>query len=231
MRLIVALGCLCTVPLWGSHVLQAMAHDFSKEDINTKYGETALHAAAYFGHEDQIESLLKAGAMIDARDICKETPLHKAVFMNRYTIARRLIEAKADVLARNNNGETMSDIFEHNRLDSSRVLDNKQWCFKEFLEDTMRQARFDDLKKTYEGQRKQTKKTPEIMVSKPLLEQKMAVTTSAAVPPSVVSHVQPVFQEEEDLNEVPADVMIYHSCVAMLRKVCSALMSCGKRCD
>jgi hypothetical protein len=231
MRLIVVFGCLGTVLLGESHVLQAMAHTFSKEDINKgdMYGETALHAAAFAGREKKIVPLLKNGAEINARDNINETPLHKAVFMNRCTIAELLIDAGADVLAKNNNGETAYDIFEHNRLDSSSILNVAQKHLKAKLEDTMWRARLSNLRKQFNNGAQQTKKSLETAVLKPPpLEQKLVVLEQvSAEMPSVKSVV--CEEEGEDLNELSADVMVYRSCLAILRKMFSALMSCGKR--
>lgn len=48
-------------------------------DARTKVDKTALHLAAYEGHNDVVLLLIKYGAMIEARDMLQMTPLHWAV--------------------------------------------------------------------------------------------------------------------------------------------------------
>ena len=59
-------------------------------DCRTK-GETPLHRAAAFGSEEVIQALLKAGALIDAKDMNGDSPLGWASWHTRPdTILRRL---------------------------------------------------------------------------------------------------------------------------------------------
>jgi len=58
-----------------------------------------LHAAAAAGNVDEIESLVKSGAAIDARDGHARTPLHVAAFMGKQEAARRLMQLGADANA------------------------------------------------------------------------------------------------------------------------------------
>ena len=48
-------------------------------DARTKVDKTALHLAAYEGHNDVVILLIKYGALIEARDMLRMTPLHWAV--------------------------------------------------------------------------------------------------------------------------------------------------------
>ena len=49
---------------------------------------TGLHAAAAAGDVGKIESLVKSGANLEARDAHQRTPLIVAVFMHRHEAAR-----------------------------------------------------------------------------------------------------------------------------------------------
>jgi ankyrin repeat protein len=57
---------------------------------------TGLHAAAAAGDVGKIESLVKSGANLEARDAHQRTPLIVAVFMHRHEAARALLRLKAD---------------------------------------------------------------------------------------------------------------------------------------
>jgi tyrosine-protein kinase shark len=51
----------------------------NRPDVNGKdsYGSTALHEASYFGHDDIVRLLIKAGAHVFARDTHGATALHR----------------------------------------------------------------------------------------------------------------------------------------------------------
>jgi len=50
-----------------------------RPDVNAKdsYGSTAIHEASYFGHDDIVRLLIKAGSHCFARDANGATPLHR----------------------------------------------------------------------------------------------------------------------------------------------------------
>jgi ankyrin repeat protein len=58
-----------------------------------------LHAAAAKGDTSEIERLVRAGGVIDARDASRRTPLHVAVFMAKPDAARTLVRLGADANA------------------------------------------------------------------------------------------------------------------------------------
>ena len=58
-----------------------------------------LHTAAAKGDVAEIERLVKAGALIDARDGRDRTPLHVAAFMRKPDAARTLMRLGADANA------------------------------------------------------------------------------------------------------------------------------------
>ena len=55
-----------------------------------------LHAAAAKGDAAEIETLVKSGAPVDARDNHRRTPLHVAIFLQRAEAARTLLRLGAD---------------------------------------------------------------------------------------------------------------------------------------
>jgi ankyrin repeat protein len=57
---------------------------------------TGLHAAAAAGDVAKVESLVKSGANLEARDAHQRTPLIVAVFMHKHDAARALLRLKAD---------------------------------------------------------------------------------------------------------------------------------------
>uniref|UniRef100_A0A3P9KT94 Inversin n=1 Tax=Oryzias latipes TaxID=8090 RepID=A0A3P9KT94_ORYLA len=68
-------------------------------DINMadKYGGTALHAAALSGHVSTVQLLLEKGAMVDALDVMKHTPLFRACEMGHRDVILALIKGSARV--------------------------------------------------------------------------------------------------------------------------------------
>uniref|UniRef100_A0A8C8DLN3 Inversin n=1 Tax=Oryzias sinensis TaxID=183150 RepID=A0A8C8DLN3_9TELE len=68
-------------------------------DINMadKYGGTALHAAALSGHVSTVQLLLEKGAMVDALDVMKHTPLFRACEMGHRDVILTLIKGSARV--------------------------------------------------------------------------------------------------------------------------------------
>jgi ankyrin repeat protein len=58
--------------------------------------------------------LFKRGAVIDARDVDDETPLHHAAQNGRTLVAQLLLEHGADPNARNDSGETPSEFGSQN---------------------------------------------------------------------------------------------------------------------
>lgn len=79
-------------------------------DINDRniFGESALHCASYWGDIAQIETLVAAGADLDAQTEDGQTPLKRTVMMGTgfKDIARRLIELGADVNRADSRGDT-----------------------------------------------------------------------------------------------------------------------------
>ena len=84
----------------------------ARVDDVTEYGETLLIDAARYGPSRNVELLLKRGASVNAKDRFGTTALMVAI---NTTIARRLIDAGADVNALTGKGESV--LAQHERLD------------------------------------------------------------------------------------------------------------------
>ncbi|MDR4494861.1 MAG: ankyrin repeat domain-containing protein [Nitrospirales bacterium] len=66
--------------------------------MNTTFpivGTHPLMVAAAFGHVDTVQTLLDAGADVNAQDLTGWTPLHAAAFKGNMTIVRLLLEKGA----------------------------------------------------------------------------------------------------------------------------------------
>ena len=76
--------------------------------VQNKKGQTPLHLASQQGNPFSVESLLKAGADVDARDNDNTTPLLLALVPSAMNgrVAKLLLEHGASVHVRNKNGQT-----------------------------------------------------------------------------------------------------------------------------
>lgn len=78
-------------------------------DAQDTDGSTALHCGAWKGHLDAVAFLLKSGAHVHAHnhnDHWGTSPLHAAAHANQSAIVQLLIDAGADVNAKDTNGKT-----------------------------------------------------------------------------------------------------------------------------
>ncbi|KAK4468138.1 hypothetical protein MN116_008304 [Schistosoma mekongi] len=69
-------------------------------------GYTALHRAAYGGHVEVLQCLIKYGANVNNRTEDGWTPLHSAAFWNKLACVQLLISAGADLNALTNSRQT-----------------------------------------------------------------------------------------------------------------------------
>ena len=68
--------------------------------------ETPLHHAADLGNAELVQTLLEAGARVDARCADRWTPLMRACNAGTPAVAKLLVAAGADLEAKNNEGYT-----------------------------------------------------------------------------------------------------------------------------
>lgn len=73
-------------------------------ESKANYGWSPLHLAAYFGHTDVVDVLLKNRADVDIQNEEGDTPLHKAAYTGRDQIVVQLITQNANVFILNGDG-------------------------------------------------------------------------------------------------------------------------------
>ena len=82
--------------LFVAFTISTFAHAQTPPNATEIKAYAGLHAAAAAGDVAKIESLIKSGANLEARDAHQRTPLHVAVFMHRHEAARALLRLRAD---------------------------------------------------------------------------------------------------------------------------------------
>ena len=91
-------------------------------------GSTALHCAAWKGHQATVTFLLSAGADVNIHSNNEHwgtTPLHAAAHANQAAIAQMLIENGADVNAQDKDGKTpLYHTTFHKAKAAAKVLQN-----------------------------------------------------------------------------------------------------------
>lgn len=68
--------------------------DYLRQD---KYGQTPLHGAANYGHQDIVELLLDCGTDVNALDLSKSSPLFEAVRLHHLQVVKSLLSRGAEV--------------------------------------------------------------------------------------------------------------------------------------
>ena len=76
------------------------------KELKNKDGHTPLMTAVYSDKVDDVQTLIKARANIEARDSKGRTPLHVAAYQGNVEVLSALIEAGADIEAKDNDGFT-----------------------------------------------------------------------------------------------------------------------------
>lgn len=86
--------------------------------------QSALNGAASNGHQQCVELLLDAKADIDSKAYCGCTPLHQTCLYNRIDIARRLVQARADLNVRCKHGSPLDIAIHREHNEIRRMLEN-----------------------------------------------------------------------------------------------------------
>ena len=99
-------------------------HDCARIKINpNKYGDTALHMAAWYGHSTFIKALLDAGADMSQPNESGDTALHLAATRGHLTVVKVLLEAGADVNRRTSMAKTALHLsIQRRHAEISKVL-------------------------------------------------------------------------------------------------------------
>ena len=92
--------------------------------VNSPSGQwSALHYAAFAGHDRIVRALLAFGADINARSANGSTPLMMAVYENQETLVRTLTANGADTTLKNDRGEgALEWAFKFGRLSIARLV-------------------------------------------------------------------------------------------------------------
>ncbi|KAK3573953.1 hypothetical protein QTP86_032994 [Hemibagrus guttatus] len=94
-------GRVATLKLLQSRGADLNVKDKVKDLCNIELLSTPLHVATRTGHWEVVEYLVTSGVQINAKDREGDTALHDAVRLNRYKIAKSLIQAGADMKVKN----------------------------------------------------------------------------------------------------------------------------------
>jgi palmitoyltransferase len=81
-------------------------------------GHTPLMWAAYQGHAQSVDLLLKFGASVSTRDHSQLTPLHWAVVRGNKICIRKMLEYGADADVRDQSGKSVMDFVHEKKLES-----------------------------------------------------------------------------------------------------------------
>ena len=88
---------------------------------------SALHYAAFAGHDDTVGYLVERGADLNARSTNGSTPLMMAVYEGRESTVRKLVTLGADRSVKNDYGEgAMEWAFKHDQLAIARIVGSPQ---------------------------------------------------------------------------------------------------------
>lgn len=78
----------------------------NKRESSGWHGETPLFCAAFWGHDEIVETLIKAGANVNATARKQVSPLHEAVRMGNVGVAKLLLKNGANTQAKDHEGKT-----------------------------------------------------------------------------------------------------------------------------
>ena len=99
--------------------VQNLAKDPSCDihELEIASGRSALHKAAFWGHDGTVECLLGLGVDANVQDKQGDTALHDTARFGNVDVARLLAESGADLSIRNKHGKTAQEVAEeHSKL-------------------------------------------------------------------------------------------------------------------
>lgn len=91
-------------------------------ELRNCLGETALHKAAYFGHDKIASLLIEGGAEVGARDLKGETPLHKTMVYGWDSMVELLLLSGAEVGILDKAGESALQKAVHRQWKSIAIM-------------------------------------------------------------------------------------------------------------
>ncbi|KAI7897811.1 ankyrin repeat-containing domain protein [Cokeromyces recurvatus] len=103
-----------------SHAMLILYLLYLDMDIDTPDivgGHTPLMWAAYQGHAQSVDLLLRFGASVTALDHSRLTPLHWAAVRGNKMCIRKMLEYGADVNARDQNGKSVMDFIQEKKFE------------------------------------------------------------------------------------------------------------------
>lgn len=83
------------------------ANPESREPLTMR---TALHKAAFWGHDHVVSYLISRGVNVNTQDIDGSTALHESMQFGHKKVTDLLVEAGAGLNIRNKRGETPNDV-------------------------------------------------------------------------------------------------------------------------
>lgn len=98
-------------------VLYLLYLDMDVDVADNVGGHTPLMWAAYQGHAQSVDLLLRFGANIAITDHAQLTPLHWAAVRGNKMCIRKLLEYGADVNAKDQTGKTVMDFIREKKLE------------------------------------------------------------------------------------------------------------------
>ncbi|XP_062436195.1 ankyrin repeat domain-containing protein 2 [Rhea pennata] len=121
----------CTAMHWacrGGHLdaVKLLLGHGADLNLKDKLLSTPLHVATRTGHPDIVEHLIHCGVHINSPDREGDTALHDAARLSRYKIVKTLILHGADMMAKNLDGKTPTDLVQQWQVDTRQALQSKE---------------------------------------------------------------------------------------------------------
>ena len=89
-------SCMMSVSMV-AHVRDLLEAGADPDKFKSSRGWTALHAAAEYGHNEVVKTLIQANCDLNVKHEGEFTALHRAVFNGHNEVVNTLIQAKCDI--------------------------------------------------------------------------------------------------------------------------------------